>query len=200
MLYLKTIAKKLTKGVLLQISLTYRCSGACDICCQKFLLGRHPKVKETNFLGWVRFFKRFPYKIKEVYVSGGEPVLHPDFVRIVNYLLCCGYYVRIFTNLKDIRKFYAINQSYKLSIKATYHHNELSSFEFDENYQRLKNIHSVEVDEIEYPQMLPYSKMQSMLHNDHSRATGENFYEATCLRISPDLHINLNCYELVSNH
>jgi len=182
-----------------QISLTFRCSGTCKMCCQKFLLGYRPIVEETNFTGWVKFFKRFPYKIKEVYVSGGEPVLHKDFVRIVNYLLGCGYYVRIYTNLKNIDKFREIKQCYRLSIKATYHHNESLEI-FDMNYKALKMIHSVEVDEFETPKLLSYSKLQNMLNNDHSRATGENFYEATCLRISPDLHINLNCYELVENH
>lgn len=199
MFYLKKIRKSLKQGVLLQISLTMRCTLDCDYCCQKVLLGHRPVVKETNFTGWVKWFKRFPYPIKEVYVSGGEPTIHPDFVKIVNFLLSEGYFVKVFTNLMTPGKLFSIIPYYRFSIKATYHHSQ-SRLQFDHNYKKVSKIHSVYVDEIESPKELSYSKCQPMLSGKHSCEMGKDFYDIACLRISPDLHINMNCYELVSNH
>jgi MoaA/NifB/PqqE/SkfB family radical SAM enzyme len=199
MFYLKKIAKKIKSGVLIQISLTMRCTLDCSYCCQKILLGHRPMVHETSFTGWVRWFERFPYPIKEVYVSGGEPTLHPDFVRIVNYLIGKGYFVKVFTNLMTPGKLFSVIQSYRFSIKATYHHSQ-SKEQFDHNYQKVREYHSVYIDEIEDPKRLTYSTCQPMLSGKHSPEMGKDFYDIACLRISPDLHINLNCYELVSDH
>jgi len=199
MFYLKKISKIIKPGVLIQISLTFRCMLNCTYCCQAFLLGNRPKVKETNFLGWVRWFKRFPYKIKEIYVSGGEPTLHPDFVKIVSYLLSQGYFVKVFTNLMLPDKLIEIPKCYRFSIKTTYHHSQLLS-KFNKNYQKVNKKHSIYVDEIESPQCLSYSILQNLLTGEGNRADGEDFYDIACLRISPDLHININCYELVSDH
>jgi organic radical activating enzyme len=185
--------------VLLQISLTFKCNLNCSYCAQTFHLGHRPKVKETGFIGWVKFFKRFPYKIKEVYVSGGEPTLHRDFARIVRYLLSQGYYVKVFSNLMNIDEFYNIPKCYRFRIQATYHHKDCV-YTFDRNYRLLtRNLgHIVYVNEIESPQIFKYSKLQRLLDNSNTYENGRNDYDQSCLRISPDLRINLNCHDLLS--
>lgn len=174
-----------------------RCNLNCGYCTQKSITGHRPIAKEVSYLGWVRWFLRFPYKIKEVYVSGGEPTLHKDFAKIVNFLLDKGYYVYIFTNLADSGPLLDVKESNRLRIKATYHHGlPLRIFEYC--YNLIKNIHTIRVDEIEYPQVLYYSSPKDMIYCGHNRQTGEVLYSKDFLRISPDLTINLNCFNLIN--
>jgi len=183
--------KKLKKGVVIQISLTMRCNYNCPYCLQKYVEGKMPVFKEVGFLSWVRFFKRFPCKIKEVYVSGGEPTMHNDFVRIVKWLLSQGYFVNIFTNLSKPDVLLQVPRCHRVKIQSTYHHAVKREL-FERNYNLLKNKYQVNVDEIDY-KILPYSvvkRMEPIQNNDN--------YDIKCLRISPNLRININCYELIS--
>jgi len=181
--------KRLKRGITVQISLTFRCNYRCSYCSQKFNGGNIEK-KETNFLGWVRWFKRFPYKIREVYVSGGEPTMHPDFVRITTWLLNQGYCVKVFSNLSNPWGLLQLPTSKRLIIKATYHHHIPESV-FKYYYDAISHKHRVEVDEIGNEKILPFTKLHPM-----QTRTSNDYYDVTMLRISPDLTINLNCYEL----
>jgi len=187
--------KLFRRGEFMQISLTMRCSLDCVYCCQGFVLGHKPIVKEVGFIPWARFFLRFPYKIKEVYVSGGEPTLHKDFVRIVEFLLLRGYYVKVFTNLKDITKIMQLPKCLRLSIASTYHH-KMPMVHFHNNYKQVKGKFHITVNELELPQRLSYSKMIRKYTADDY---GEDLFRIAGLRISPNLHINMNCYELTTH-
>jgi len=167
-----------------------RCNYNCDYCCQTFVEGRKPIHKEVGFISWVRFIKRFPYRIKEISVSGGEPTLHRDFVRIVKYLLSCGYFVKVFTNLSNVGKLLEIPKCVRLHYQITYHHS-INKDDFLRNYKKLKG-YRVTVDEIGF-KILPFSK----LIKEQTPDWNFNFNNG-CLRVSPNLRINLNCYQLIS--
>lgn len=187
------LTKKYLSGDLIQISLTFKCSLDCPYCCQKFNSGHRPNVKETNFTGWVRFFLRWPYKIREVYVSGGEPTMHKDFNRIVTFLLDKGYFVTVFSNLTNYEKIVKLPRCSRLCIASTFHHS-FSPYKFDNAYKAIKSKHNIYVKENE-SQVLDYSKRYPLLNKENA---GSDVYEIRCLRISPDLRINLNCYDLIS--
>jgi MoaA/NifB/PqqE/SkfB family radical SAM enzyme len=158
------------------------------------LFGHRPKVREVGFNAWIRWFERFPYKIKEVYVSGGEPTLHKDFVRIVNYLLWKGYYVCVFTNLLKVDKILQIKPCARLAISATYHH-KWPVENFNSNYLKIKDKYNVWVNEVE-DKKLPYSKK---IHQYTPEDIGQDLFIKVGLRVSPDLYINTNCYELITH-
>lgn len=181
--------KKLKQGITIQISLTFRCNYNCGYCSQKFN-GMEILRKETNFIGWVRFFKRFPEKIREVYVSGGEPTLHPDFVRIVKFLLSEGYMVKVFSNLTNVQALLDIPACKRFMIKATYHHHVPESV-FMYQHEAVSKKHRVDVDEIGTDKRLSFSKLHPMQTRNNN-----DYFDVTMFRISPDLNININCYEL----
>lgn len=177
------------RGILLQISLTMKCNYDCDYCSQKFVEKGRVQHKEVGFISWVRFFKRFPYKIKEVYVSGGEPTLHKDFVRIVKYLLGCGYHVKVFTNLKNYKKILELPQTRRLCITTTYHHH-VKKETFLIAYNALKN-YQIKVDEIG-TKILKFSNLKT-----EGTKEKNDSYMIVCLRISPNLRINISCFDLL---
>lgn len=186
--YWKTLL--LRRGVMIQISLTMRCNYDCDYCTQKFIEKERVQHKEVGFISWIKFLKRFPYKIKEVYVSGGEPTLHKDFVRIVKYLLSCGYHVKIFTNLSNPEVIKEIPPSRKLMITTTLH-NHIEVKDFEKTYNDLKD-YQIKVDEIGNTKRFKHSILKPKLTQD----VNKNF-DIICLRISPNLRININCFDLL---
>jgi len=190
--YGKTL--KLKRGVTLQISLLYACNLFCEYCSLEMPTGKRPTAKQSTLQEWITYIKNFPTKVKEVYVSGGEPTLVKWLPELLEWLIKEGYHVTVFTNLYN-SELLMIKPSYRYQIIASYHkppdeksNPELydSELRFNEAYYKLKDKYRIEVDEIG-SKILPYSKVKPFntmdVLKDHE------------FRISPDLQVYISCYD-----
>ena len=169
----------------LNIFLDYKCSLNCDYCTLKIPTGKIPQCKTVKLEDWKAFITRWPEKIKEVAIFGGEPSLVPYLADLVNWLLGKGYHVKVFSNLTNPVPFWHIKQSYKFIISAT-HHRSHPVTKFLENYKTIK--HRIDVYEIEKRQ-LSFSRVKPMVMDDSG-------IEKRRIQISPDLKIYLGCYDM----
>ena len=134
------IAKRLRRGDSLLLFLTFRCTLQCEYCALKYIDGIYPTSKEIQISEWKRIVKSFPRRIREIKITGGEPMIMPYFSEFVNWLIDEGYFVIVFSNLtvkKDIKK------SNKLLIISTNH--KVGNF----NLPHYKE-HRVKVEQIEF--------------------------------------------------
>jgi len=181
---------KLKRGVRIQISITFRCNFNCPNCCQKFATGKRPVCNESSLHDWEDFFlNKFPYKIKEVYVSGGEPTLMPYFPELVNWLLTQGYFVKIYTNIKRLNVLLKMKRSRRLKIVTTYYKgHDLNKFL--NSYNILKRKYEMIVEEMG-SKTLTFSKLK----REETRNDNNNLAKV-CIRIDPAIKLHLNCDEL----
>jgi len=140
------LLKRLRRGVKLNIYLTMKCNLNCDYCCWKFGDGKTPIIKnELTLRDWQQRIKRFPQRIREISISGGEPMLVSCFVNLVNWCLDEGYFVNVFTNLSYLKQ--GIKRSYKLKFCATYHEDMMLG-KFKRHLRNYRNLYRVDIDEI----------------------------------------------------
>jgi hypothetical protein len=185
------------RGVTVQISLLYACNLACSYCTLEMPTGIRPTAKQSTLDEWKEFIKNFPVKIKEVYVSGGEPTLIKWLPELCNWLLDEGYHVSVFTDLYDPQLLLKVKNSYRFQIISTFHHDweeKLISHhlteekQFKYSYSLLKNAgYRIEVDEIGY-KVLPYSRLKPFIGMDGLK-------DSEAFRVSPDLQIFNSCYD-----
>lgn len=91
------------RGVNITLFLSYRCNIYCPYCSLAQINGKYPQGEELTLEQWKEKFDRgFPVKIKEVYLSGGEPSLVPYIAEFANYLIDKGYHVCLFSNLARV--------------------------------------------------------------------------------------------------
>ena len=136
------IRRRLTRAQSLLLFLTFWCTLKCDYCALKYIDGKYPKSDEITLSDWKRIVKSFPRKIREVKITGGEPMIMPYFTDFVNWLLDEGYFVLVITNLTIKKK---IKQSDKLLISATRHKNA-RIWHWTKNYVDYKQKHRVKYD------------------------------------------------------
>jgi hypothetical protein len=110
----------LSRGMSINTVLTTRCPFVCDDC-PMFFYGEPKRYTECTFEEWIRYYNRFAYFLSQVYISGGEPSLHPDMAKIVNWLISKGTHVMLFTNLWNIEAIKQIMPHWRFLIYATYH-------------------------------------------------------------------------------
>ena len=140
------LLKRLRRGVKLNIYLTMKCNLNCSYCCWKWGDGKMPIVKDRLTLrDWQQRIRRFPMKIREISISGGDPMGVDYFAELVNWCLNEGYFVNVFTNLSLKR--YVIKPSYRLKFSATYHEN-LDRKIFCQNLRFYREKYRVDIDEI----------------------------------------------------
>ena len=148
------------RGTNVTLFLSYKCNIYCPYCSLAQVNGKYPVGKELTLDEWKEWFNvGFPVKIREVYLSGGEPSLVPYIVELTNFLLDKGYHVLLFSNLARVDRLEKIKKSYRFYVRATYHHVD-DKERFDKAYQRLIKTHPVIVDEFEY-KVLPYSRVKN---------------------------------------
>lgn len=161
--YGKTL--RLRRGCSVAINLTYRCNFHCHYCNMILVTGNVPKVqKEMSMDYWQFFLRAFPVKVKEVFISGGEPTLIPWMPTFVTWLLEQGYHVTVFSNLFQYLNFFEIKPHYRFQISATYHHQD-SKERFEIAYQALERRgFRLNVDEIsdDKPKVFPHSRLKRM--------------------------------------
>lgn len=136
------LLKRFKRGIRVHAILTFACNfeNDCYYCTWK-AGGGWPKSKVMRLSEWKKVIRRFPLKIREFVVTGGEPMLHPDFNAIVKWMLDQGYFVTVYTNLSrsvgiDLPghhrlRFYASRHS--MVRKVPFLVSEYSRFRVDEN-------------------------------------------------------------------
>lgn len=161
--YGKTL--RLRTGCSVAINLSFRCNFHCRYCNMTLVTGRTPVVqKEMPMDYWQFFLRAFPVKVKEIFITGGEPTLVPWMTVFVSWLLKEGYHVTIFTNLFQYDVFLGIKPHYRLQISATFHHQDSKS-RFDLAYGVLsKRGFRVNADEVDdgLCKVLSYSRLKPM--------------------------------------
>lgn len=191
--YGKTLRFK--RGITLQISLLYSCNLFCEYCSLEMPTGIRPTAKQATLEEWKSYIKNFPTKIKEVFVSGGEPTLVKWLPEFLQWLLDEGYHVTVFTNLYN-PMLLMVKDSYRYQIFATYHKPPKDTLNpekydiknrFEVAYHKLTDKgYRVEVNELGYGD-LPYSTVSKF--NDMDVLKDHDF------RVSPDLQVYISCYD-----
>lgn len=185
-LYGKTLMFR--RGKMLNINLLYECNLSCSYCSLEMPTGIRPKAKRAGLVEWKDFITEFTSKnkIREIYVSGGEPTMVKYLPDLVNWLLNQGFHVLVFTNLFNTDRLLQIKDSYRFKIQATYHSNDDSITRFHNAYKIVTKKHRVDVDEIG-KQFLPYSKVKEFMNVEDLK------YKE--FRVSPDLEVFSSCFD-----
>lgn len=197
------LMKYTRKGVRLSIALTFRCNLRCPYCVVDKPQGKTPKVKESTLDELKYFVKhKFPYKIREIKLTGGSPELHPDFVEFTNWLLDEGYFVMIFTNLVKPGVLMELKRTYRLMFIASYHHTKdwesMPAWQYTNYYYIIKKHYRIIVEEVGNTpdcKWLSYSKLK--------REIGEKEMKSNyvMLRVPPDLKEgHWNCWGVYKKH
>jgi len=181
---------RLKKGIRLSTTITFRCNYKCKYCNMTIPSGGWLKSKENSVMDWVDFIERFPLKVKEVNISGGEPtLLIATLIGYINTLLNKGYFVTLYTNLSNPKLLELVNPSFRFRILTTYHHTA-NKEKFEAAYKKLSKKYRVDVDEIGEG-LLKNSKVKSFDAIDSLR-----YPKYRRLRVAPDLRIFTDCYSM----
>ena len=148
-------------GTNLTIFVTWRCNLPCTYCS---LLATAPNTRpvsefELTADEWIEKVRKFPVKLRDIYITGGEPTLYKDTPKLINGLLALGYHVLVFSNLVKAEALLSVKPCRRFKIQATYH--KCADIEkFKPRYEVLKEKgYRVGVDEFEY-KSLPYSELK----------------------------------------
>lgn len=156
------LRRRLKRGDSLLCFLTFRCTLRCDYCAMKYIDGKWPHSSETTLSHWKRIIKSFPRRIREIKITGGEPMLMPYFTELVNWLLDEGYFVLVITNLTIKRD---IKQSDRLLLVSTLHEGAyLPAWKKNLKFYLAK--HRIKVDEIERS-VLKSSKTKDLCYREY---------------------------------
>jgi len=198
------LMKRFKRGVRISMALTFRCNLHCPYCVVDKPTGATPKVKESTFEELTNFIKnRFPYRIREIKLTGGSPELHKDFVKLANWILDEGYFLIVFTNLMRPDILRQIKPSRKLMFIASYHHAKEYNFvsipveKYTENYNMIKKDYRIIVEEIgdcKEDKWLPFSRQKNFLTEKEMQ---EN---KAMIRVNPDLRMYCNCWDVYENN
>ena len=118
---------------------TEHCSGGCPYCVYK----NNQKVISRSFRDSLPAIEFFNYmnNIKQglcLTLIGGEPTLHPDFIKIISSLKISK--INIFTNLQRDMSFwkYLVNSEIKFNILTSYHHHKT---DFNSYFEKIKYLY-----------------------------------------------------------
>jgi len=180
------------RGVMLQINPTYACNFHCSYCSVDMVKGFRPNTKPISMEQWKEKIKTFPVKIREIFISGGEPTLVKWMPEFVNWLLGEGYHVTVFSNLFNAEEFLKVRKSYRFQIRTTYHHIGEESLErFEKQYAKVKDYHYVSLCEIGH-RTLSYTDVVNEYFTMDDLKTSE-------FRYAPDGRLYTSHYELSQN-
>ena len=113
--------KRFKRGGKLSLFLSMTCNLNCSYCSLNAHNGKHPpSYNELSLDEWkVRLLELFKVvRIKEVFVTGGEPTLRKDVSAIINFLLEQGKFVQLHTNLSNP---VCVKPNYRFYVYATLH-------------------------------------------------------------------------------
>lgn len=181
--------KLFKRGIGISLTLSYKCNLRCSYCSLKNFGDTIPESNDVHSVyEWIEFIKTFPVKIREVYITGGEPSLFKGVETLCNWLIDNGYFVTVFSNLTDkCEVFLKVKISARFKIQSTYHESANINH-FTNNYLVLSRLHRIDIDEIN-TNHFPY------LSNKKQLTTIENEKKPSILRVNPDFSIYTNCYD-----
>lgn len=117
------LTKLFKRGCVICLYTTYKCNLRCPYCINHLLVSDDIKgmlsCPEIGPWGWYDLISNFPVPVKEIFLSGGDPMLYPNISRLVDVLLQTGAHVVLFTNMMTRRKITA--RSRRFRIQATLH-------------------------------------------------------------------------------
>ena len=112
------------------IEITTRCYTGCDMCYKQETVGpKKPHVPLETVIKRIDWINRFVL-CQTIVLVGGEPLLHPDFIQIADYIISKGNTVSIITSgrlsfrpIEKINLLYALDLYEKglLSFNLSYH-------------------------------------------------------------------------------
>jgi organic radical activating enzyme len=140
--------QKSKKGILAGWHPTTRCNLNCSYCTSAIWLGEEPKFKELTGDEWIKIFTPYIGKIKVMTISGGEPAIYKDIVKVVEWLVSKKIAVRILTNLTSLRLL-EIKRTPYVRIFTTYHHGQIKLEKYQSNLEKYKRYFLTAVNEIE---------------------------------------------------
>lgn len=180
------------RGVMLQINPTYACNFHCAYCSVDMVKGKRPSTKGISIEEWKKKVEGFPIKIREIFISGGEPTLVKWIPEFVNWLLDEGYHVTVFSNLFNAEELLKIKKSYRFQIRTTYHHIGEESLErFERQLAKVKDYHTISIAEIGH-RTLPYTDVVNEYFVMDDLKSKE-------FRYAPDGYLYTSHYELAKD-
>ena len=114
------VLKRLRRGINLHIFLTFKCTLNCSYCANEFYQDSKPLSAILTPDEWMEKIESFPVKIREVTLTGGEPMLYPGFVTLCNKILDSGRFIKVITNLTRNTGL-NVKSSYRIRYFATWH-------------------------------------------------------------------------------
>lgn len=154
--------------------------------------GYRPSTKSITLEEWKQRVKTFPTKIREIFISGGEPTLIKYLPDLVNWLIDEGYHVTVFSMLQFPEVFLKVKKSYRFQIRTTYHHTQGETRDrFEKVYGVVKDVHNVSLCEIGR-QRLPYTDLVNEWLTMEDLKTPE-------FRYAPDGQLYTSHYQLSEN-
>ena len=152
---------------------SFKCNQHCSYCIVEKTLGKKPRFKEMLWSDWLPIIEA--EKPKMITISGGEPMIYPGIVNLVNELVRRKYLVLILTNLSS-RKGLKIKRSWRVVLNATYH-KEYSLDRFLQNRQLYRKKFFVKTIEIGTFKAIPDSESRPLVDKQLCN---------WCVRYSPD--------------
>lgn len=194
--YIKPQGNVLTRGLNITIVINFACNLHCYNYCPMYIHGdkRDPKAKTCTADEWKQMLEKFmkDQHIAECHISGGEPSLYKELPDLVNWLTEKNTHVVIYSNLAIPETLAKLNKTYKLRVKAVYHHEDDLN-RFNKAFDSLKGKFYLRACEIELPRKIKGSELLYRFTD----AEIENF---TLLHFAPDSprtgHIYMGCATL----
>lgn len=159
------LMKRLRRGFRVQLFLTFKCNLDCGYCTLKFADGEMPVSETMQLEDWQHVITdHFPHKIREVVLTGGEPMILPYYSELVNWMLSRGLFVTVYSNLMTSGGL-KVNPSYRYRIASTYHHSA-SKEKFEKMLEKYREKYRVDIEEIgdtkkiEASHLKPYSSLE----------------------------------------
>jgi organic radical activating enzyme len=145
---------------------------------------------EMSLNDWKQIITDFPYQLKEVFISGGEPTLMPYCNDLIDYLTGKKILVTVFTNLSNLTLLRAY-PSWYLRINASYHP-QANKKSFYDRYETLKgNGYQITVDEV------GENRIDLKTQVKHKITSADELKRDNArMRFAPDGKIYLTCYDL----
>jgi len=112
------LGRRLHRGTKLMLFLNFNCNLKCEYCSLGYI-GKRVESKTIELDDWKYLIESFPLKLREIRISGGEPMLMPYYAELINWLLDRGLYVMVFTNLTILNL--DVKPSGRLIYSTTYH-------------------------------------------------------------------------------
>jgi len=152
--------------------------------------GRMPCSSTLTVEEWKDKIIKFPIKLREVVISGGEPTIYSGYTELINWLLDEGYFVVVNSNLSVFSG--DIKPSYRFRIMSTYHHSA-NRIRWEKNYRAYAKKYRIDVDEIGQAE-LQYSRVKPYCKVDEARDYVAGFY------YGPDGTLNTSFWEVLKRY